>query len=131
MPIFIPLIILLSFPALEIYTLFHLADRIGWWLPLWLIFTTIAGIALIREEKLAFFARLILAVKNGQSPFSALLESGRFMLAGWLLIFPGVFSDLIAVVLLLLPRRRVRAPLPRADSRADNKVIEGTYRRED
>ena len=131
MPIFIPLIILLSFPALEIYTLFRIADRIGWWLLLWLIFTTIAGIALIREEKLAFFARLILAVKSGRSPFSALLESGRFMLAGWLLIFPGVLSDVIAVVLLLLPRRRVRVPITRTDNPADNKVIEGTYRRED
>ena len=127
MPIFIPLIILLCFPALEIYTLFRLADQIGWWLLLWLMVTTFAGVVLIREEKLAFFARLMLAVKSGQSPFTALLESGRFMLAGWLLIFPGVFSDLIAVVLLLLPRRRVRPPTPRAD----DKVIEGTYRRED
>jgi len=121
------LTILLCFPALEIYTMFRLAEHIGWWLLLWLVAATAAGWLLIQEEKLAFFGRLVQAVQTGQSPLGALFDSGRTLAAGWLLIFPGVISDGLALILLLIPRRR----RPVAGPSADDGVIEGEYRRED
>jgi UPF0716 protein FxsA len=117
------LTILLCFPALEIYAMFRVADQIGWWLLAWLVAAAGGGWLLIQEEKLAFFGRLVQAVQTGQSPLGALFDSGRTLAAGWLLIFPGVISDGLALILLLIPRRHRPA--------ADDGVIEGEYRRED
>jgi UPF0716 protein FxsA len=50
------------------------------------------------------------------------------VIAGLLLIFPGVVSDLIAITLLLLPGPRVaQEPAARRPSRGA--LIEGEYRR--
>ena len=135
MPILILLIILLCFPALEIYTLFQVADKIGWWLAVWLISSALAGFALIREEKLAFFGRLIVGMQSGQHPFAAMFDSGKTMMAGVLLIFPGIISDMVAVILLLIPTRRPKMPPPGGTQQQQQQqptdIIEGTYRRED
>ena len=119
------LLAVLGFPALEIYTLFQVADIIGWWLLAWLFFSALAGWALIREESLAVFGRLAVAVQNGQSPLAALWDSGRTMLAGLLLIIPGVLSDVLALILLLLPNKSGRIN-PRNDH--DDGIIEGEVR---
>jgi UPF0716 protein FxsA len=47
------------------------------------------------------------------------------MLAGVLFIIPGVISDVIAILILLIPMPTRRAPVPPDD------VIEGEWRRED
>ena len=103
------LFIVLVFPALEIYTMFQLADVIGWWLLAWLLASALLGSALIKEESMAVFGRLAMTAQKGHSPFVALWQSGRNILAGVLLIFPGVISDAIALVLLLWPGRSVKA----------------------
>ncbi len=99
------LMIFVGFPALEIYATVTVADYIGWWTLLWLILSALAGWLLIKEESVAIFGRIMVAMQNGQTPFSALWDSGRTFLAGGLLIFPGVLSDVIALILLLLPNR--------------------------
>lgn len=121
------LFLILVFPALEIYTLFALGPSIGWWLLLWLIASTVAGIWLIKLERMAVFGRLIASLQSGKSPVSALLASGRVLAAGLLLLFPGVISDVMALIILLLPGGTWprRAPPPRSD------VIEGEWARVD
>lgn len=128
MPILILLIILLCFPALEIYTLFQLAGVVGWWLAVWLIASAMFGFLLIREEKLAFFGRLVVGMQSGQHPFAAMFDSGKTLMAGVLLIFPGVISDAIALILLLIPSRKPKTPVNRTQ---ETDVIEGSYRREE
>ena len=122
------LLVLLSvllFPALEIYTMVQVAEVIGWWLLAWLIISAVIGWALIKEESFAIFGRLAETVQNGQSPFAALWESGRTILAGVLFIFPGVISDAIALVLLVWPSSTT--PVNRRRQKDDN-VIEGEVR---
>jgi UPF0716 protein FxsA len=127
MPILILLFILLCFPALEIYTLFRVADVIGWWLAVWLVASGVMGVWLIRLEKLAFHGRLLFSLQVGKSPLAAIFDSSRNLLAGVLLIFPGVISDVIAMILLLLPSPRNNGiEVPVQDG-----VIEGSYRREE
>ena len=53
--------------------------------------------------------------------------SARTVLAGLLLIFPGVVSDLIALTLLLLPRPQAVEPVRRP--RPNRTLIEGEFRR--
>jgi UPF0716 protein FxsA len=119
------LLAVFGLPALEIYTMFFVADFIGWWLLAWLLLSAIIGWVLIKEESLAVFGRLAVAVQNGQSPFAAVWDSGRTMLAGLLLIIPGVLTDLIALVLLLLPNK---ADWTDRRSPPDDGVIEGEVR---
>ena len=121
-------IIVLSFPALEIYTLVKVYQVIGWWVIALLLLSAIAGAMLIAEERLLFVARMVMTVQRGESPFRALFKSGRTMLAGGLLIFPGLLSDVLAVVILLIPARVFGRKSPAA---AKSDVIEGEFRRDD
>jgi len=99
------LLVTLGFPALEIYTMFVVADFIGWWLLAGLCLGVLWGWVLIKKESVSIFSKLAVIMQNGQSPFAALWDSGRTMLAGILLIFPGVLSDVLAIILLLLPNK--------------------------
>ena len=117
--------ILLGFPLLELWVAVLLAQKIGWWLLLWFIATTLLGVTLIREERFAIVGRVMGALQQGQDPFQAIFTSGRLMLAGLLFILPGVVSDVIALLILIWPRREPRPAGKPTD------VIEGEYRRED
>ena len=116
------LFVMLGFPVLEIYTMIQVADVIGWWLLVWLILSMLLGRALIKEESMAVFGRMAMALQSGQSPFTAIWHSGRNILAGVLLIFPGVLSDVIALVLLVWPGRTIQVTKPPVQ---DDGVIEG------
>ncbi len=119
------LLILLAFPVLELVLLFQLAERYGWWLLGYLVFAAVCGWLLIQDERWMAFGRMAETLREGQHPVRALLTSAKKVVAGILLIFPGVLSDVIAVVILLIPVPRKQSP------RSDDSVIEGEWRRED
>jgi UPF0716 protein FxsA len=96
-------LLLLSFPVLEAIGIFWMASAIGGWVLLWLLLAAIAGIMLIRVERVAWGARLLFSVQSGANPLAAMFASGRILLAGGLLVFPGFISDAIALGLLLIP----------------------------
>jgi UPF0716 protein FxsA len=131
MPALLILAILLAFPFIELYVLIRLASVYGWWLALYLLSAMIAGWLLIQEERLAVFGRLFQIVQNGQHPVVALLTSARKLLAGVLLIFPGVISDVIAVLLLLISVPSGKRPGAPNREAANDDIIEGEWRRED
>lgn len=122
------LFILLGFPTLEIYVLIKLSDSIGWWLLLWLLSSAVLGGWLLREAGIMVPQRLFAALQSGHSLSLALLFSFRTVLAGLLLIFPGIVSDVLALLLLLLPHPK--APRPPAAANDEN-VIEGDWERVD
>jgi len=101
-------LLLLSFPVLEAIGIFWVADAIGGWVLLWLLLAAVVGVLLIRLERVAWGARLLFAVQSGKSPLLSLFASGRILLAGSLLVFPGFISDATALVLLLMPATWVR-----------------------
>lgn len=119
----------LAFPTLEVIGLFWLAAHMGWWVMVWLALSALAGLTLIRIERAAWSLRLLSTLQSGQPLGASLFASGRVLVAGGLLLFPGVISDVLAVALLLMPgtwRKRV-PPVPRA---ANDDVLEGEFRRE-
>lgn len=120
------LLALLAFPLLEIWGLVQLGQALGWWTLALLGFSALAGWALIRGERRLFALRLERARARGDMLFSALLDSGRQFLAGALLLFPGVVSDVLALLVLLLPWKGLNPEPPQ-----DEGVIEGEYRRLD
>ncbi len=137
-------LLLLSFPVLEAFSIFLLADKIGGWVLLWLLLAAMAGVALIRFERLAWGARMVFSMQSGANPMASLFASGRILLAGGLLVFPGFISDAIALVLLLIPGtwgRRKADPLRPANddvpsppwgegANATPKTIDGEFKRE-
>jgi len=119
--------ILLGFPLLEALVLVRLANTMGWWVLAWMVLAACAGMALIKEARFAMLARLAAGLAHGEFPIVALTDSARTVIAGLLLIFPGVVSDLIAITLLLLPRSEAvqRAGRPRSS----RPVIDAEFRR--
>jgi UPF0716 protein FxsA len=116
----------LAFPVLEGWLLFRLGERFGGWVIVWLVLAAVGGVALIRMEKLVWALRIAGSLRSQRSPLGALLASARSVVAGLLLIFPGVISDVLAVLLLLWPLPQGR-PL---DGDTPPGVIEGKFRRE-
>lgn len=129
MRILLGMIIVLSFPVLEVYTLVQIYHHIGGWVIALLAGGVLAGWLLIVGERLAFFARITMTLQAGGSPLRALIDSGRNMIAGALLIFPGVISDVLALLILLLPLRLMGRSARQPATPAPD-VIEGEYRRE-
>lgn len=122
-------LLLLSFPVLEAIGIFWAAGAIGSWVLLWLLLAAAAGITLIRVERVAWGARLLFSLQSGAHPLASLFASGRILLAGGLLVFPGFFSDAIALLLLLIPGTWGRHK-PDPLRPANDDVLEGEFRRE-
>ncbi len=119
----------LSFPVLEALGIFWIAQAIGWWVLVWLAVAGMAGLMLIRFERTAWSLRLLSTLRSGEPLGVSLFASGRVLIAGVLLLFPGIISDIIAVIWLLLPGTRLKrsASIPRA---ANDEILEGEFRRE-
>jgi len=128
---FIICLILLAFPFLEIFLLVELAHRYGWWLMLYLVVVGFLGLQLIRGEKLLLSAKVMQSMGTGGNPIKTLLGSARNMIAGVLLIIPGVISDIIAVILLLIPISKpnlnTATNTQYQTQAANDDVIEGEY----
>ncbi|PPC88129.1 MAG: exlusion protein FxsA [Methylotenera sp.] len=135
-------LILLAFPIAELFLLLSLADEYGWWILLYLVVIAYLGLQLIRGEKLLLTAKMMQSLTSGGNPVKTMLGSARNMVAGVLLIIPGVMTDMIAVILLLIPiskqnpnatTNQYEQPFqqpyqPNPDARAANDdVIEGEY----
>ena len=133
--------ILMGFPLLEGAVLYKLAagpSGHGGWVLAWLAFACIAGIVLIKEARFSLMTRLAGELSRGHFSLAAFIDSFRTVLAGLLLIFPGIISDVMALILLLLPirepafeqatmrtHRMSHGPGIRPDG-----IIEGEFRRE-
>ena len=128
-------LILLAFPFAEIFLLVELAHRYGWWLLVYLVVIGYLGLQLIRGEKLLMPAKMMQSLSAGGNPVKTMLGSARNMVAGVLLIIPGVMTDMIAVVLLLIPfgkpnlnaTTNTQYQQSSYEKAANDDVIEGEY----
>lgn len=86
----------------EILVFLWVADHIGLGLTLLaLLGSATLGLWLIRRTGLDMVGRLRLALAQGQEPGHSLVDGACFVIAGMLLIVPGFFSDLLAIVFML------------------------------
>lgn len=140
------LLLTVMFPIAEIWALITLAQTYGWWLLVYLVGIGYLGLQLIRQEKVCFSARMMQSVTQGGNPIKAMLGSARMMIAGILLMIPGVITDGIAAILLLMPSPKVSPHhqshnqkgafsaddyTTHSNSSANDDVIEGEFRRDD
>ena len=125
------LLILLAFPVLEIWLIIDLTAQYGWWFIAYLVIVTFLGWRLIQEEKQLFAGRMMQTLAQSASPGSALFGSVKNLIAGILLVIPGVMTDGIAVILLLIPSTSSPSKAAFKQGAANDDVIEGEYTRED
>ena len=130
---FVVLVILLAFPAADVYVTSRLARWTGVPLWIWLAGSFLLGLFLLRNERIQFRARTVAALHGEQPILRGVLDSGRKVLAAFLLILPGIASDLMALVLLALPMNVGRRfePQPQYAGRVPRDAIDGDYRRVD
>lgn len=130
---FFVMLILLAFPFAEIFLLVKLAHLYGWWLGLYLVLVSVLGLQLIKDERTMFSAKMMQSVSAGANPFSAMMGSARNMVAGVLLLIPGVITDAIAAILLLIPIRQAKlgsgTPYSKTtySAAANDDIIEGEF----
>ncbi len=120
---FLIMLILLAFPFVELFLLIQLGDEYGWWLLLYLVVIGYLGLQLIRGEKLLISAKMMQSLSSGGNPIKTILGSARNMVAGVLLIIPGIITDIIAVILLLIPISK-----PGLNSSTSNQYQQSTNR---
>jgi UPF0716 protein FxsA len=128
------LVILLGFPAADLYATLRFAQWTGVPVWVWLSISVVSGLLLLRNERTAFRAHVLAALHGEQSLLRGVVDSGRKVLAGLFLLLPGVVSDLIAVALLMLPINTGRGfePQPAGagqPSYGRRESLEGEFRR--
>jgi UPF0716 protein FxsA len=132
---FVFLAIVLAFPMLDLYATVRVARWTGVPVWAWLGTSLVGGFLLLANERLAFRANIAAAMHGEQSVLRGLLDSGRKVLAGFLLLLPGVISDVLALVLLALPLNVGRRFEPVAAAgrarAARGDALEGRFRRLD
>ncbi len=127
----------------EIALFVQLGGRLGVALTLtWLVLAALLGAILIRVQGWMTILRAREALARGQLPALEMLEGLALVFAGILLIVPGFFTDLLALLLVIRPLRRAlllafvpRRPPPPPPSRgrppARGRVLDGEYRADD
>jgi UPF0716 protein FxsA len=102
------LLALVAYPLLEIGLLIRLGQLIGiGWLIVIILGTAALGAFIIRQVGLSVFERALSRLGSDREGFSPLFDGFLQVLAGLLLISPGVIADAVGLVLLIPQARRV------------------------
>ncbi|WP_373185221.1 FxsA family protein [Halopseudomonas sp.] len=105
--------LLLAIPLIELAGLILLGQAIGVGLTLlWVLASGVLGVAVIQTQGWSMLQRLQARMAHDSSPFGVLKSGMWGVLAGLLLVFPGVLTDGAALVCLLLAWRHRGQPQP-------------------
>ena len=106
---FLRLLILFTLvPLLELYLLIRVGDLIGVWPTVALVVLTGAfGAFLTRFEGLRVLRKVQSEFQEGRVPTAGLLDGLLIVVAGAVLLTPGLITDALGFFLLLPPGRRV------------------------
>ena len=128
-------------PWLELFTLIQLGIETGaLTVLLYVLATFILGMAILRRQGLGIFERLRRSQDGSVIGPQLLMDDMAMGLAGLLLIFPGLISDLAALLVMIGPLRRrlaraVGGPEPELyrpeNDTSSHVTLEGQYHRVD
>ncbi|MEW5963566.1 MAG: FxsA family protein [Pseudomonadota bacterium] len=116
------LLVVVALPLLEIALLIKLGQAIGFWPTLALVVgSALLGARVVHNEGFATLARVNAALAADETPIVPVAEGALMLLAGMLLIVPGVLTDGVGLALLIpmLRRRLALLIVARANARAD------------
>ena len=102
------LALFLVVPVIELVLLLWIGREVGFWPTVALIVgTALAGSFLAQREGLAAWQRFNRETAGGQLPGAALTDGLLILVAGALLLTPGVLTDVVGFALLVPPSRAV------------------------
>ena len=104
-----------TIPVVEVYILVQLAHRLDWGTVLAVVvLTALLGAHLARREGILHLHRIQQCLSEGGNPAPQLLEGLMILIAGVLLITPGLLTDAVGFLLLApVVRRPLRGVLER------------------
>ena len=89
---------LLLLPLLELATLILLGQRIGvGYTLLWVLGSGVLGLVLIQRQGWSMLQQLQIRMAENRSPFAVLKTGMWWLLAGVLLMIPGLITDALAL----------------------------------
>ncbi len=114
-------------PLLELFVLARIGSHVGF-LPtlLGVIVVGALGAALARREGFRVLREWQEALAQGRTPSEGVVGGALLLVAGLLLVTPGVISDVLGLLLLVPPIRASVAAIVRR--RLDRALAEGTVR---
>jgi UPF0716 protein FxsA len=93
-------------PLVELALLIWIGGQTAWWVPIaTVLIMGIAGAALARWQGLRALRRIQEDLNAGRMPADAVVDGVLILVAGILLVTPGVLTDLVGVALLIPPLR--------------------------
>jgi UPF0716 protein FxsA len=97
---------ILALPLVEIALFIVVGNAIGLWATLGVVVLAgLVGALALRWQGISTVTRLRSSINGGQLPAQSVADAMMIGLAGVLLIIPGFFSDIVALLLLLPPVR--------------------------
>ena len=137
---FIGIWLVVLIPIFEIWGYFKLGALYGWWYFLYILIVGFLGWKMIKEEKSQLLVKMMSSFQNAGSPIQTLFGTAKNMIAGGLFLFPGVFTDLLAVLILVVPTKNTHSNMfeemqkkynKHENTKSADSVIEGEYKKED
>lgn len=138
------LLVFIAFPLLEIALLIKVGQTIGFWPTIViLIAAAVLGIVVVRQQGLSMVSRAFAAMNEGKPPIEPVFDGFVVIMAGFLLMIPGLLTDSAGLLLLIPPVRKgaiawATSGLFASSGRSGDQagrgarptmVIEGTYER--
>lgn len=100
------LLVFIAIPLLEIALLIKIGQTIGFWATILLVIATAAiGTWLLHAQGMETLRRVMASLDAGKPPVGPVLEGFVLLVAGLLLLTPGILTDTIGFVLLIPPIR--------------------------
>jgi UPF0716 protein FxsA len=102
------LLLFILWPFLELSLLIRIGRATGFWVALLLVVVpAVLGAALARREGLKAWFRIQDELRAGRLPGNQLVDAMLILVAGALLIAPGLISDTLGLLLLVPPLRAI------------------------
>jgi UPF0716 protein FxsA len=94
--------------VLELYVFVQAAQWLGFFAALLVVIVvSLAGVALVKREGLRTLRRFQQQARQGRLPSRELADAVTLLIAGGLLAFPGLVTDVVGLLLLTPPVRLV------------------------
>ena len=102
--------IFVALPLIELALLIKTGQLIGFWATMGIVVGTgLLGAHVLMRQSWTTMRRMQEAVAKGQPPVAAVVDGAFLVVAGALLITPGLISDAVAILLLIPPVRHLVA----------------------
>ncbi|PVZ89120.1 membrane protein FxsA [Serratia sp. S1B] len=104
----LPLFLIFLLVYIEISLFIKVAAVLGVLTTLLLVlFTSCVGVSLVRNQGVKTFVQMQQKLAVGESPAAEMVKSVSLVLAGFLLLIPGFFTDFLGLLLLLPPVQKL------------------------